>query len=326
MRLPLIPKSWQLSTLPASCRLLVAASCGLVVTASPVFAPPVFAAEQPTADPAPAIDAPAPADAPVPADAAAPAGAKVDEAKPAEAVPDVGASPANVYGINEDAVPPGSRMEWAERREIRVIQKRAILKEGRHGLSFSAGVVPNDDFFTYVAMGLGYQYYFSEDLALHIRAMYTAPQKSSLQSSLQAPVPTGPNVDVRLPQTLTAYALAGVDWNLLHGKLAFFTTHLVEFDLSLNFGVGAVLTAIRDQGHEDTPVYAPDPAGNVGATMQVYITDRLALGLDYTQLFYPKVLDIFNVANLPNGHADKGGVSHPLATTLTLTWFTSALQ
>ncbi len=302
MRLPLILKSWQSP--------LLAASCALVATAAPAFA-----ADEPAAAPPPAEAAPA---------EAAPAEAAPTDAKPAktEAVPEVGGAVESAYGISDDAVPPGSRMDWAARREIRVIQKRAILKEGRHGLSISAGVVPNDDFFAYVAMGLGYQYYFSEDLALRIRANYTLPQQTSLQSSLQASRPDGPGLEVRLPQTLLGYALAGVDWNLLHGKLGFFTTKLIEFDLSLNFGVGAVMTKIVDQGKESSPTYAPDPAGNVGATMQIYLSDRFALGLDYTQLFYPKLRDLFGSTT----HPGAGGVSHPLAATVSLTWFTSGLQ
>ncbi len=301
MRLPLILKSWQSP--------LLAASCALVATAAPAFA----------ADP-PAADAPAVA-VPVEAPAAEP---KPAEAKPAkaEAVPEVGGAVESAYGISDDSVPAGSRLDWAQRREIRVIQKRAILKEGRHGLSLSAGVVPNDDFFAYVAMGVGYQYYFSEDFALRIRANYTLPQQTSLQSSLTTSRPDGPGLEVRLPQTLLGYALAGVDWNLLHGKFGFFTTKLVEFDLSLNFGVGAVLTKIVDQGHESEPTYAPDPAGNVGATMQIYLSDRFALGIDYTQLFYPKLRDLFGSTT----HPGAGGVSHPMAATVSITWFTSGLQ
>lgn len=309
MRLLKILKSWQSP--------LLAASCAWATAAAPAFA----ADPPPAAEPAPAA-APA-ADAAPAAEAAKPAEAPVKEAAPAkEAVPEVGAPAENAYGIREDDVPPGARLDWAGRREIRVIQKRAILKEGRHGLSINAGVVPNDDFFAYVALGAGYQYYFSEDLALRIRASYTAPQQTSLQSSLTASRPDGPGLEVRLPQTLLGYALAGVDWNLLHGKFGYFTTRLMEFDVSLNFGVGAVMTKIIDQGKEANPTYAPDPAGNVGMTLQMYISDRLALGLDYTQLFYPKLADLFGSTS----HPGKGGVSHPLAATITLTWFTAGIQ
>ncbi len=307
MRLPLILKSWQSP--------LLAASCALVATAAPAFA-----SDPPAADPAPAVEA-APAEA-APADAK-PAEAAPGEAVPTkEAVPEVGGAAESAYGIYDDSVPPGSRLDWAARREIRVIQKRAILKEGRHGLSINAGVVPNDDFFAYVAMGVGYQYFFSEDLALHIRANYTLPQQTSLQNSLTLSRPDGPGLEVRLPQTLEGFALAGVDWNLLHGKFGFFTTRLMEFDLSLNFGVGAVMTKIVDQGQELHPTYAPDPAGSVGATLQMYVSERLALGIDYNQLFYPKLRDLFGSAT----HAGAGGVSHPMAATISLTWFTSGLQ
>ena len=275
-----------------------------------------------TAAPAYAAD-PAPDAAPEAAPAAEPkADAPKAAAPKAEATPDVGGTVEDAYGVRDDDVPPGARMDWAERREIRVIQKRDILKEARHGISVFGGVVPNDDFFAYVAMGLGYRYYFSEDFALNVRVSYTAPQKTSLESSLTASRPEGPGLEVRLPQTLLGYALAGVDWNLLHGKLGFFSTRLVEFDLALNFGVGAVYTKIVDQGKESTPFQVFDPAGNVGATLQVYLSNRWALGLDFTQIFYPKLRDTFGSET----HPGAGGVSHPLAATLALTWFSAGLQ
>lgn len=298
------------------------AALALVAVATPARATEP-ASDRAPADPAAPAEAPAEPAAAEPAKAE-PAKAEAPKAAPAktEALPEVGGTVDDAYGVRDESVPPGSRMDWAARREIRIIQKRDILKEARHGITAFAGVVPNDDFFAYVAMGLGYRYFFSEDFALNVRASYTAPQKTSLESSLTAPRPEGPGLEVRLPQTLLGYALAGVDWNLLHGKFGFFSTRLVEFDLALNFGVGAVYTKIIDQGKESTPFQVIDPAANVGATLQVYLSNRWALGLDVTQLFYPKLRDTFGAET----HPGAGGVSHPLAATLALTWFSAGLQ
>lgn len=327
--------------LPLSLRSLCLAPACALALAVPAYAgqPAPGAAPDPANVPLPAEGDVRPTDpgqlpADKPAAAPAPAAEEAPPAAPGSAVgnaPAVGNVVEDAYGISDDAVPPGSRLDWAARREIRVIQKRAMLKEGRHGISIFTGVVPNDDFFTYVALGLGYRYYFSEDFALHIRGTYTPPVKTGLQPLLEksrADEPPGLGLIVRLPQTLLGYGLAGVDWNLLHGKLGFFSTRLIEFDFALNFGVGMVLTQIIDQGKESQPVNVFDPAGNVGATLQIYLSDRFALGLDYTQLFYPKLRDIF--AQVPPGqssaHPGAGGVSHPLAATVTLTWFTAGLD
>ncbi len=212
------------------------------------------------------------------------------------------------YGVNEAAVPPGGRMDWAERRKIRVIQKRAMLKEARHQFSLLGGVVPNDDFFAYISMGLAYNYYFSEALSLEISAAYTLDQKTSLEEALTEGRPEGPSLLVRLPQTLESYASGAVIWNLLHGKLGFFETRLTEFDFGLVFGIGANTTIIQGKGQQQT-ARKIDANGNVGFSGLFYLSENWALRVDYRQFFYPK---------------EGGGVSFPIATTLGLSYFTEA--
>lgn len=261
---------------------------------------------------APAEEAPTTDEAP-PAEEAEPSEPSPKDTKPEKtekAVPAVGATSASDYGVNDSAVPPGGRMEWAERRQIRVIQKRDMLKEGRHQFSILGGVVPNDDFFAYIDAGLAYDYYFSEDIALELRGAYTVPQKTALEQTLTQPRPDGPGLEVRLPQTLNAHVSASAAWNLLHGKLGFFSTRLTEFDLGLVFGIGAVLTEIQGKATEqNTKKFSP--AGNVGAVLQFYLGSRFALRVDYRQFFYP---------------ADGGGVSFPISTTLGLSYFTAPIE
>lgn len=268
----------------------------------------------PADDAAPAPDA-APADDAPPAGSPDPAAAAADKPKADDktGTPAVGAtSDMGSYGVADGDVPPGGTLAWAGRRKIKVIQKRAILKQGRHGLSLLGGVVPNDDFFAYVTGGLGYNYYFSEDLALDIVGAYTLEAKTSLEGGLTAPrgAGAGPGLIVRLPETLVGYTAASVTWYLLHGKLAFFTTRLTEFDVGLNFGIGGNMTFIQGKSAADQ-VYRVKPNGSVGINMLFYLSERLALRVDYKQLFYPK---------------DGGGVSFPIATTLGLAWFTAPLD
>lgn len=228
--------------------------------------------------------------------------------KPAEKMPEMGgAGTLDPYGIADEAVPEGGRLAWARRRDIRVVQKREVLKEGRHAFTVQTGVVPNDDFFVYPLVGLGYQFFFSEDVALDVHADYAFDNQTSLQGSLTASNPVGPGLNVRLPQTLKGYGAAGVDWYLLHGKFGFFSTHLTEFDLSLNFGVGAVMTKLT--GVAGNTSITETPAGEIGAELMFYLAQNWALRLGYRQNFYK---------------AEGGGVSYPISTTLAVTYFTSA--
>lgn len=273
-------------------------------------------AEAPKTDPAPAADpVPEPKAEPAPAEPKAEPAKPEPKAKPAP-MPDLGGGSADqdVYGISDDLVPPGSRLDWAKKRDIKVVQKRAVVKDGRHGMSLLLGAVPNDDFWTYINAGLGYNYYFSEDLALNVHGIYTYNQATSLRTKLEGQRPEGFELTVRLPQTLTAYASAGVDWNLLHGKIGFFGTMLGEFDVALCFGIGAVMSKVTTQ---ENPQGAQriDAAGNAGASAQFYLSEHFALRADYHQLFYPKFNDKTKIAD--------NGVAHPLSVVIGLTYFTS---
>jgi len=286
----------------------------LIAFAALLSALPAFA-QAPTTPP-PGGDgaaAPAAAPAPSPAPAAAPAGDPAPApAEKTDPLPTIGGGGMSDYGVTEGAVPPGGTIEWATRRKIRVIQKRATLKQGRHGISINAGVVPNDDFFAYVAGGLAYSYYFSEDLALDINAAYTLEAKTSLEGSLTASRANGlgPGLQVRLPETLVGYGTASATWYLLHGKLGFFDTRLTEFDVGLNFGIGASATFVQGKSKQDQ-AYRVKPNGNLGIAALFYLGERWALRADYKQIFYPK---------------DGGGVSFPIAVTLGLAWFTAPLD
>lgn len=289
---------------------LMCAPTVLILAPAAVLAQP--APETPAAG-APAAGAPA-AEAPAEPKAEAPKAEPKAEAPaaPAEKLPEVGgAGPTeDAYGNTDESVPLGGRLEWARRREIRVIQKRDVLKEGRHAFTIQSGVVPNDDFFVYPLVGGGYQYFFSEDLALDVHGVYAFENSTGLKNSLEIQRQSGgPGLEVRLPQVLKAYATAGVDWYLLHGKFGFFGTHLTEFDLSLNFGVGAVQTKISPVSGDAYRKY--DAAGEVGADLMFYLARNWALRLGYRQNFYS---------------ADGGGVSFPISTTLAVTYFTAAPQ
>ncbi len=212
------------------------------------------------------------------------------------------------YGVQEGGA--GASMKWAANREVRVIQKREVLKEGRHQFSLIGGVVPNDDFFAYVDAGAAYDYYFSEDIAIEVRGAYTFPQQTSLEATLEKQREQGgPGLEVRLPETLRAHASLSAVWNLLHGKIGFFNTRLTEFDLGLNFGVGSVMTNLTAKGGAQAPRFAPQ--GNIGAVLQFYLGSRFVLRVDYRQFFY---------------QANGGGVSFPISTTVGLSYLTAPIE
>ncbi len=231
-----------------------------------------------------------------------------DKAEGEPEASDAGSVSAADYGVQEGGA--GASMQWAANREVRVIQKREVLKEARHQFSLIGGVVPNDDFFAYVDAGAAYDYYFSEDIAIELRGAYTFPQQTSLEATLEKQREQGgPGLEVRLPETLRAHASLSAVWNLLHGKIGFFSTRLTEFDLGLSFGVGSVLTNLTAKGGAETLRFAPQ--GNMGAVLQFYLGSRFVLRVDFRQFFY---------------QANGGGVSFPISTTVGLSYLTAPIE
>ncbi len=191
-----------------------------------------------------------------------------------------------------------------ETREIETLQKRIYRKESRHEFTLFGGVIPNDAFFSYYPLGLRWDMFFAEDFAFEVWGSYAIRVNSDLEDFLEDNFNQSILVDV--PQSLQW--LAGVDflWSPVHGKIGLLTDKLTHFDMHLAFGVGVIGTTVRQLGEETSKI---DIAGNIGLGMRVFLSEQLALRLDYRQYFYP---------------AEGGGLSHPAEVTLGVSFFTAA--
>jgi outer membrane beta-barrel protein len=211
------------------------------------------------------------------------------------------------------AVDTALDMYWAQKREIKSIQKRLFLKNQRSSFSIYSGTIPNDDFFMYFPMGARWNYYFSEDFAVEAWGEYLIVENSDLEEFLEANFNQSLLVDV--PQALKWMAGADILWSPLHGKLALFTSKLAHFDFHLAFGAGAIGTDVAkpdviDAADEDKKSKT-DISGNVGVGFRLYFNDLISMRVDYRQYFYP---------------AEGGGISHPAEITAGVSIWTQGPQ
>lgn len=198
-------------------------------------------------------------------------------------------------------------MEWADKRMIKSIQKKGFLKENRHQFTLHTGIVPNDEFFIYVPVGLRYNYWFSEDISAEGWATYQIAIETGLEESLRKNSQGAFIIEV--PQSLLFMAGANVTWSPLHGKFEAFDT-VVGFDIYLAFGAAYIMTVVREAGGNDEAI-EHDIGGNVGIGAQLYISDFLSLRLDYRQFVYPAFV---------------GDVAHPAEFTIGVSFWTSAAE
>ena len=191
---------------------------------------------------------------------------------------------------------------WGQKRDIRVIQKRLFLKESRWELGVMSGVIPNDDFWVYFPVGGYVSHFFSEDVGVELGGAYVLSAKSDLKNFLEA----NPSVRVELPQSLAWRAGINGLWSPFHGKVGLFTSKLLHFDFSAIFGVGAIGTNVLDPDTRQEKGKV-DISGNAGAGFRVWMSETLALRVEYRHYFYP---------------AEGGGVSLPAEFSLALSFFT----
>ena len=193
---------------------------------------------------------------------------------------------------------------WGEKRKVKVIQKRLFEKQGRFALTPHFGIIPNDEFFNYVPLGLRVGYFISEDLGLEVWGQYLFHMKSDLEKFLNDEF----FIKTTTPQVLLWNAGLNGLWSPIHGKLGVFTKKLWHFDFHLAFGAGAIGTTVRTRklgGKEKNQV---DVAGNVGVGARMYVIDWGAVRVEYRHFFYAATKEV-------------GGVSFPAEITFGFDFF-----
>lgn len=182
----------------------------------------------------------------------------------------------------QEATPLDKELDkvWGQERDIQVIEKRAFEKDGRHEFSLLVGIIPNDPFFNYYPVGLRYDYYFLESLALEVAGAYAFHPESNLRSFITSTFKARGLQGVRLPQRIEWYAGANVYWAPIYGKLAIFTSKVSSFDLGFILGATAIGSHVEEGGVFKRKS-SPDVAGVAGLGFHFYLTDLLALRADY---------------------------------------------
>ena len=206
--------------------------------------------------------------------------------------------------LDTTAVDQALDLYWAQNREIESIQRRLYSKDSRHEFTLFIGIIPNDEFFTYMPIGARYDYFFTEDIAAELWGDYIFSFDSNLKNFLEHNFRASMLTDI--PQSLQW--MAGVDavWSPIHGKFAIFGTKLAHFDVHIAVGAGALGTVVRKLDKEEPKV---DIAGNIGLGFRIFLLDFMALRFDYRQFFYA---------------AETGGVAKPAEFSLGLSFFTPA--
>ena len=231
--------------------------------------------------PAPAPDAPA---APAPAGGEAPAA-------PAEGAAAEGAAPGQVSDASateaEKALEQDLNLFWGKRREVSVVQRRLVEKDGRFEATPYFGTIPNDDFIVYFPMGLRLGYHFSEQFAVEVSGAYALDKQSDLANFLVTDA-DGPGLkDVQIQEILKSYYTLNVLWAPFYGKISLLGAKLTHFETYIGLGGGLFLSETT-RPENPVPQDKRSAAGSALLGFRWYINEYVNIRTDYRHYFFEK--------------------------------------
>jgi outer membrane beta-barrel protein len=179
---------------------------------------------------------------------------------------------------------------WGQERDTRVIEKRVFQKDGRSEFGLYVGIAPNDDFWNYYPIGLRYDYYFNEQIAIEFSGAYVFSQSTKLKNFILDNYGVVHHGDINLagvPQSVEWYAGLNAYWTPFHGKISAFNKKLGSFDLGLIVGAGAIGTALYDPQGNVLSRSKVAVMGDVGLGFHFFVTDLVAIRADYRHYIFP---------------------------------------
>jgi outer membrane beta-barrel protein len=179
---------------------------------------------------------------------------------------------------------------WGKERDIKVIQKRVFEKDKRHEVGLLLGAIPNDSFFNFFPVGLRYAYFPLESVAVEFSGAYVASSQSQLQKDIKS-FSTAIKT-VKLGDRVEWYAGVNAHWIPIHAKVSILNKKLTSLDLGVTIGFGLIGSKVNEDNKWETR-WSYDHAipfniqMNIGLSLHWFLTDYLAIRLDYRNYIFP---------------------------------------
>ncbi len=185
--------------------------------------------------------------------------------------------------------------------DIEVVQNRQFSKKNRLSLQAFAGTIATDPFLSVKSVGGGLSYHFSESFGITAIGRKYLVSDSRATEDLRTGTSGGGGIVVNVNKPDVFYGGEFV-YTPLYGKISLSGSSIVHYDAHLIAGLGVTDT---ETGKLLTP--------NVGFGPQFYLSNSLALRLDYRMFVYKETI-IERVLNNPAVRsADRTNYSHEIA-------------
>ncbi len=200
------------------------------------------------------------------------------------------------------------QLSWAEKRQIRTLQRRLFAKFDRVEFSGSLGIVPNDPFVFYLPVSLRVAYHFNEAFAIEGAGSFLGCFTNNVGDGQERGFSQGclriasdlknelaeekkdrtgiRSIEIR-DQQVGRFDLLAM-WSPFFGKVAVLNDGLVHFDVNVVGGAGVLVTESLNRQDLRKVDYMLGIEGVLGAGFKFYFGGRYAIRADFRQYIYQK--------------------------------------
>ena len=177
---------------------------------------------------------------------------------------------------------------WGKKREVKVVQRRSYVKDGKIDVTLNGGVVPNDDFLVYYLTGLRVGYHFAESFAVEGSFNMAFDQLSGLSDYLRNESEIGLK-DAQIREFIKFFYNVSVLWSPIYGKISVLGQKLAHFGVYTGLGLGMMHTEGYVSPENPEPQPQTKPAANAILGFRWHLTDMFSLRTEYRHFFFEKI-------------------------------------
>ncbi len=174
---------------------------------------------------------------------------------------------------------------WGTEREGNIVEKPIRQNAFRWGISPFGAVIPNDDFYVYVPIGLRANWFPHEYVGVEVFGSYFLNRPSKLQDFLSKNA-----LQDRPPQKSVANMGVSVLFLPFHGKIQVLSAKMLHFSVGLAAGYSVIVSEPQVYDGESKGYKAETrwnaAGGHIGGTIRMMFLDWLGFRLDYRAYLY----------------------------------------
>ncbi|MBN2799032.1 MAG: outer membrane beta-barrel domain-containing protein [Deltaproteobacteria bacterium] len=197
-------------------------------------------------------------------------------------------------GVQSEALLPEEQL--AEKRLIKILQKKTFMKIGRYEASPHVGFVTNDPFINRYLIGGAFAYHITELFAVEGWATFSPDFGEADWKPITHQLVHENKVTPDISKVIF-FTNANLQYTPIYGKLAVLGGQVINFDVFGVFGTGIVhteddLDALQAVGEEDAELTKSQnhPTTNIGGGFRIIFNENLAFRLEGRSMAYVETI------------------------------------